>query len=113
MLANRNQERPNGKPAPVFGYSKSKNVVIMKKVLITAAFIGLLFSSCTDATSAKLSGYGNKYKVEILSGGQVVRTYISTGKVQSEEKSDGYYFMDAATNKLVEISGDIIITQLD
>jgi hypothetical protein len=68
---------------------------------------------CTDAKRAKLDGLGSKYKVEVLSGGQVVRTYISTGKVSSEKKSDGYYFMDSQTGKLVEISGQVIITALE
>lgn len=84
----------------------------MKKLLLVTAVL-LTLASCSDAARAKFGGLGGKFKVEILSGGQIVRTYTSTGKVMSEEKSDGYYFMDIATNKLVEVSGDIIITQLD
>ncbi len=84
----------------------------MRNLLIIAIIV-FVFSSCTDSTQAKLSGYGSKYKVEFVSGGQIVRTYVSTGKVQSEDKSDGYYFMDSSTGQLVEMSGDIIITKLD
>jgi hypothetical protein len=83
------------------------------KIAIIIFFTAFFFASCTDSYRAKAGGYNNKYKVEVLSGGQIVRTYTSTGKVLSEKDSDGYYFMDAATGKLVEISGDIIITQID
>ena len=72
----------------------------------------VLLASCTDATQSKITGFGKRYKIEVISGGQVVRTYISSGKVNSEHGSDGYYFNDETTNKLVEVSGDIIITEL-
>lgn len=76
-------------------------------------FIVLLAISCTDAQLGKISSIGGKQKVEILSGGQVVRTYISSGKVVSESGSDWYYFTDSQTGKLIEVSGDLIITQID
>ena len=83
----------------------------MKKTLIFAALV--LLSGCTDASRDKMLGYGKAYRVEILSGGQIVRTYTSSGKVLTEEHSDGYYFNDAATGKLVEVSGQVIITRVD
>ena len=79
--------------------------------LALAAITLLPLASCTDAQQAKFGGYGQTFKIEVLSGGQIVRTYKSTGKVLSEENSDGYYFTDAATKKLVEVSGDVIITE--
>jgi len=84
----------------------------MKNSKHIVALLCLSLFGCTDAKQSKLTGYGKNYKVECISGGVVVRTYTSSGKVSSEEGSDGYYFNDAATNKLVEISGDIIITEL-
>ncbi|TGE05576.1 hypothetical protein [Hymenobacter fodinae] len=84
----------------------------MKHLLILAS-AALLLVGCTDATKAHFGGYGGSFKVEVLSGGQVVRTYTSSGKVGSANQSDGYYFMDAATGKLTEVSGDVIITQVD
>jgi hypothetical protein len=91
----------------------------MKKILLTffvrvfgLAACALLASGCTDAELAKGGGYGKPFRIEVLSGGQVVRTYLSTGKVVSEGSSDGYYFTDAATGELVELSGQVIITQL-
>lgn len=82
----------------------------MKKLLLLGAIL-LLFLSCTDAGRAKFGGYGEDFKIEILSSntGEVIRTYYSSGKVNSEANSDGYFFMDSATGELTEISGGIIV----
>lgn len=81
------------------------------------AFIAItfitVFNSCTDAEREKLANFGNKFSIDMYSGGKLVRTWISSGKVSSENGSDGYYFTDAATGKLVEISGDVVITNVD
>jgi len=86
-----------------------KKTTLFCLALATSALLPL--ASCTDAQKAKFGGYGQTFKVEVLSGGQIVRTYKSTGKVLSEDNSDGYYFTDAATGKLVEVSGDVIVTE--
>ena len=84
----------------------------MKKVLILSSVIALfLLSSCTDAQMEKtLTNYGKEFTVEMYSGGQLVRTWTSSGKVSTESQSDGYYFKDKATGKLVEVAGDLVIT---
>jgi uncharacterized lipoprotein YehR (DUF1307 family) len=83
----------------------------MKRVSILFVVIATIFMvSCTDSEREKMFNYGNEFKVEMYSGGQLVRSWISTGKVNSEEGSDGYYFKDKATGNLVEVSGDIVIT---
>ena len=83
----------------------------MKKLLFL--LLPLPFAGCTDAEQAKLGDYGNKYTVEVVSGGQVVRTYTSTGRVRAESRAGAHYFKDAATGKLVKISGPVIITRID
>lgn len=82
----------------------------MKKLLLLA-IVAIGLTSCTDAEKAKFGGFGEDFKIEMISAttGQVVRTYHSSGKVLSEESSDGYYFMDQETGKLTEIAGGIII----
>ena len=82
----------------------------MKKLFLLAILV-IALVSCTDATRAKIGGYGENFKIEILSSntGQVIKTYHSSGKVESEETSDGYYFMDSNTGELTEISGGILI----
>lgn len=84
----------------------------MKYSLIALVVACLSLSSCTDADRAKMGGIGSKFKVEMYSGGTKVREWISSGKVHSEQGSDGYYFNDTATNTVVEVSGDIVITEL-
>ena len=84
----------------------------MKKLLvIVALLVGTI--GCTDAQKAKIGGLGNTFHVEMYSGGKLVREWTSTGKVQSEGDSDGYFFMDSKTNKLVEVSGDVVVTRID
>ena len=83
----------------------------MKKVLIgIIVIIGL--SSCTDATISQLGGLGDKHTVELYSGGKLVRSWVSTGKVVSSEHSDGYYFRDQQCDCNVEVSGDLVITRI-
>ena len=86
----------------------------MKKQLITvlvALFI-ITFSSCTDAERAKFGGLGDEFKIEMVNcDGTVSKSWISTGKVKSEEISDGYYFMEKGTGKLIEVTGRLVITK--
>jgi hypothetical protein len=79
-------------------------------VLIGALTLMASMVSCTDASMSKMGGYGDTFTIKVL-GPDTVITYHSTGKVISEEKSDGYYFTNAANGKLVEVSGNIIIEQ--
>ena len=82
----------------------------MKKILITATILSFAMASCTDATMSKMGGYGDKFTVKVVSCDTII-TYHSTGKVISEDHSDGYYFTDSKTGKLIEVSGNIIIEQ--
>ena len=84
------------------------------KILAAGLFAALLLSSgCTDAYSSKVGGLGSEHKVELYSGGVLVRSWISTGKVLSSEQSDGYFFRDKETKVNVEVSGTIVITRID
>ena len=84
----------------------------MKK-LIFISFILFFSFSCSDAHKAKRLGRESEFRIEMLNcDGAVARSWISTGKVRSEQNSDGYYFMDKATGLLVEVTGSIIITQI-
>ena len=79
--------------------------------LLITLFI-ILSCSCTDAERSRVTGDGDEYQVEMYSGGQMVKAWTSSGKVHSEEGSDGYFFNDKATGKLIEVAGDVVITQL-
>ena len=72
----------------------------------------LLFCGCTSATRQKIASFGEPHKIEMYSGGVKVCEWESTGYVRSEENSDGYFFTDRKTGKLVKVIGDVVITVL-
>lgn len=82
------------------------------KIIIFAILFSLLLIGCTDATVSKMGGFGDEFKIELVNcDGSVTHSWISSGKVLSEEKSDGYYFNEKGTNNLVEVTGTLIITK--
>lgn len=83
------------------------------KLIGIVSFVGIVTISCTDAERAKIGGFGGEFKVEMINcDGTVGRTWVSSGKVQSEQNSDGYYFNDKETGKLIEVTGRLVITKL-
>ena len=81
------------------------------KVKMASALLALcFFTGCTDAYISQVQSIGSPHRVELWSGGQMVREWTSTGKVLSETNSDGYYFCDKETGKLVRVTGDLVIT---
>lgn len=84
----------------------------MKKLFVISISTLFILSSCRDSTLAQYSALGEKQSVEMYSGGKLVRTWVSSGKVATEKNSDGYYFEDTKTGKLVRVSGDIVITSI-
>lgn len=74
----------------------------------------LILGGCTDAQRSKMSGFGDKFSVQLVNcDGTITHQWTSSGKVLSESNSDGYYFNDAKTGDLIEVTGSLIITQLD
>ena len=84
----------------------------MKKLLL-GALLSLSVLSCTDAEQAKIGAFGDTFKVELVNcDGTISHSWISTGKVSNSQNSDGYYFNDAKSGTLIEVSGNVIITRL-
>ena len=79
------------------------------RLLLLSSF---LFLGCTDARWDKLTSFGQARAIECYSGGKLIYSGKSTGKINSEEASDGYFFRDSQTGKLMEVSGDCILTSL-
>jgi hypothetical protein len=71
--------------------------------------IGFLIG-CTDAQRGKIGALGDNAKIECYSGGKLIYSGISSGKISSEENSDGYHFVDEQTDKFMEVSGNCVIT---
>jgi hypothetical protein len=84
----------------------------MKNYLYVAIMCGALGATagCSDATQAKYNAMSSPHIIKQYSGGQLIGSWESTGQVQNEAQSDGYYFQDAATHKLVTVTGDVQIT---
>jgi len=73
--------------------------------------IAVLFTllACSDTEIASFKAIGDPGHITCYSGGQVIYDGDSTGKIATEQGSDGWLFMDAKTKRLVRISGDCII----
>jgi hypothetical protein len=52
------------------------------------------------------------YKLTLYSGGMAIRTWNTKGQVEKHGHSEGYYFVDIATGKMVRVSGTVAIEQL-
>ena len=83
----------------------------MKFKIISILTIGLIsIYSCKDATSAQYSALGKEHIItQYGCDGKIINRWTSTGSVSNEEKSDGWYFEDSATHKLIEVTGTILI----
>lgn len=75
-------------------------------IFLAAGLVG-----CTDAQMASVKAVGSAHHVKCWSGGIVIYEGDATGAVSNEAHSDGYYFEDAATKKLIGVSGNCVITQ--
>jgi hypothetical protein len=69
-------------------------------------------TGCKDATRAQFNALGSKHRITLYGAtGIPIKTWESTGNVSDQENSDGWYFEDAATGKLVEVTGTLVIEQ--
>lgn len=81
----------------------------MKTAILLLTMI--LVVGCTDAEMSRVNSLGSSFRVTLYSNGTAVRTWTSTGKVMTENESDGWYFTDATTKKLVRVSGSVVVEQ--
>ena len=79
------------------------------KLRVAALAIGALGLSACSGDIASLRAYGSPAYIICYSGGKVIYDGHSTGIVQNESKSDGYYFEDAATGRAKSVSGQCVI----
>ena len=85
-----------------------KSVVWLALIVTQVGILG-----CTDGSRAKFSAYGGAAKIKCYSGDTLIFEGESTGKINSEANSDGYYFVDKSDNKLKEVSGNCIIEYIE
>ncbi len=95
----------------VMVYIRERKNFKMKPInKITLLALTIVLASCSDAEKSAMSAWGQKHRVKMFSGGQVVGEWTSTGKIVNESNSDGYYFKDDKTGKMVTVCGDVTIT---
>lgn len=76
----------------------------MKIVILLA----LILAGCTDARIAQIKSLGEAGRIICYSGGKIIYEGSSTGKILTEEQSDGWFFQDT-DGKLIRVSGDCLI----
>jgi hypothetical protein len=81
---------------------------------ILAIFVAaVIVAGCTDARMGKITALGNPAHIQCYSGGALIYDGYSTGKVSSEDSSDGYFFKDRDTGKFMMVSGNCVMTYED
>jgi hypothetical protein len=84
----------------------------MKKLLFIATVLTALAlaTGCKDSQMSQYNALGKEHYIfQYGCNGNVINKWTSTGSVSNEEHSDGWYFEDSATHKLVEVTGTILI----
>lgn len=81
----------------------------LRLVLIGLVF---LFAGCKDSDVAQFKSLGSRHHIRQFGcDGRVINEWWSTGNVSNEAQSDGWYFEDEKTHKLVEVTGILVIEQ--
>jgi hypothetical protein len=75
-------------------------------VLLVAGVLG----GCSRANRAAWNAMGSPHHIIQYSGVKKIGEWCSTGKVNSEDHSDGKYFEDAKSGKLVMVSGHLLVS---
>ena len=79
-------------------------------IIVVVGCGGLIASSaCTNAWMAQVTSLGSPGHIICYSGGKVIYEGDSTGKISTESQSDGWFFQEQGTNKLVRVSGACVI----
>ena len=84
--------------------------LIYRFFILAIAVVAGLTIGCTDAFMGKVASLGSSATIECYSGGKLIYSGTSTGKVSSEQNSDGYFFRDEDTGNVMEVSGNCVIT---
>jgi hypothetical protein len=83
---------------------KSVALLVLVPVVCSALLCG-----CSNANKAAMSAWGKKHRVTLYSGGKQIGQWTTSGKIENEHRSDGYYFRDNLSGKIVMVNGDVII----
>ena len=76
---------------------------------ILGVILAMVLGGCSDAERGKFQAIGQSGHIQCWSGGTVIYDGESTGKIMSEEQTDGWFFVEKGSNKLIRVSGACII----
>jgi hypothetical protein len=79
----------------------------MKLNIALLALFALL--GCTDAQMTQFTTLGTSGHIRCYSGNYKFYEGDSTGKIATETQSDGWYFREKGSGKLIRISGACLI----
>ena len=77
----------------------------MKTTIIIGMALGFALAGCSQAEFSKNVNYGQPARVTCYSGNLKTLDDFSTGRVESEEHSDGWYYFSSTTGRLMHASG--------
>ena len=80
------------------------------KIIVFMLLLSLF--GCTDAQNEQFEQYkvlGNSGHIKWYSGGHLIYEGVSTGKIETENQSNGWFFKEANTGKLIRVFGDCLI----
>lgn len=77
--------------------------------IIQYLLLFFLCNACTNVEFAQFKALGKPGTITCYSGGKIIYTGTSTGKIATEKNSDGWVFEEADTLNLIRVSGDCVI----
>lgn len=80
----------------------------MRKLSLLLLFA---FAGCTDADWGQVSALGEAAVIDCYSGARQIYHGHTTGKLNAEAHSDGWYFIETTTGHLVRVSGACVVRQ--
>ena len=86
-----------------------KTLIFAAAVVVISVVLILVLGGCSDASWSQISSIGSPGKVICYSGGKVIYEGTSTGKIATEQGSDGWFFKEVGSGNLIRVSGDCLI----
>lgn len=84
-----------------------RQTIIILAAVVAACVLAL---GCTDAEWGQVTSLGGEHTVTLYGiTGEPIRQWVSSGKVNAESQTDGWYFLDKASGHLVRVSGAVVI----
>jgi hypothetical protein len=91
--------------------TKVKWAVLATLAIFWIVIILLFNSGCKSSEMAQFHSLGQPHHIVCYSGGVKIYEGDSPGNISNEEHSDGFYFESSETRKLVEVTGNCVVTQ--